>query len=45
VREEEWWPGEREAKVDPHFWTLLQEAFYYAYVQTGVRFSEHCLLH
>lgn len=40
-----WFPDQREDKVDPRFFTLLQEAFYYAYVKIGVCFSEHHLLH
>lgn len=45
VDERTWFPDRQDDRVDPRFYTLLQEAFYYAYIRVGVRFSEHRLLH
>ncbi|RLM69156.1 hypothetical protein C2845_PM17G08820 [Panicum miliaceum] len=39
-----WFPDHSKEQVDTRFYTLLQEAFYYAYIRIGARFSEHRLL-
>jgi hypothetical protein len=44
IRPDAWWPADRELRMDPRFWTLLQESFYYYCVWTGVRFNEHRVL-
>jgi hypothetical protein len=45
VAEEQWFLEEREPNVDHRFFTVWQESFYYAYINLGVQFSEHRLLH
>jgi len=45
VSAETWFPEQRDAGVDRHFYTLLQESFYRAYCQLEVRISDHRRLH
>jgi hypothetical protein len=45
VSAETWFPKQRDAGVDRHFYTLLQESFYRAYCQLDVRISDHRRLH
>jgi len=45
VTSKTWFPEQREHNVDCRFNTRIQMAFYYAYCQLGVMFSEHRRLH
>ena len=45
VDEQTWFPEQRERDADPCFHTLLQESFYFGYVQLGIMMSEHRMLH
>ena len=45
VDEQTWFPDQRERDADPFFHTLLQESFYFGYLQLGIQMSEHMMLH
>ena len=45
VDEQTWFPEQRDRDTDPHFHTLLQESFYFGYIQLGIMMSEHRMLH
>ena len=40
-----WFPEQRDRDANPYFHTLLQESFYFEYVQLGIMMSEHRMLH
>ena len=44
VTSQVWFLEQREKNVDRRFYTRIQMAFYYAYCQLGVQFSEHLRL-
>ena len=41
VDEQTWFLEQRERDTDPFFHTLLQESFYFGYLQLGILMSEH----
>ena len=45
VDEQTWFPEQRDRDADSCFHTLLQESFYFGYVQLGIMMSEHRMLH
>ena len=45
VDEQTSFPDQRERDADPFFHTLLQESFYFGYLQLGIQMSEHMMLH
>ena len=45
VDEQTWFLEQRDRDADPCFHTLLQESFYFRYVQLGIMMSEHRMLH
>ena len=45
VDEQTWFPDQREMDAYPFFHTLLQESFYFGYLQLGIQMSEHRMLH
>ena len=45
VGEQTWFPEQRDRDANSCFHTLLQESFYFWYVQLGIMMSEQKMLH